>query len=95
MRPTFQQTFVYILFTKLNELWQLNFVSKMYIKIVKMWDTFCIHFVYISSDLQKVYILKTMFTIWIQNSYRMYIQIIVCEMDPPFQDILTHLLCTS
>ena len=55
-----------------------------------MWDTFCmqtfwIHFVYINSDLQKVYILKIMNTICIQNSYRMYIKIIACKMDLTFQ----------
>ena len=34
--------------------------------------TICIHFVYISSDLQKVYITKTMYAICIQNSYKTY-----------------------
>ena len=53
-------------------------------KFVEMWDTFCIlpfciHFVYINSDVQKVYI---MYTICIQNSYRMCIQIIVCRIRP-------------
>ena len=56
---------------------------------------FFIHFVYISSDLQKVYIIKIMYTIYIQNSYRMYIQIIVFKMDPSFQHIVTCFLCTS
>ena len=46
-----------------------------------------IHFVYISSDLQKVYIINILCTICIQNSYRMYVQIIVCRMDPLFQHI--------
>ena len=39
-------------------------------KFVKMWDTFCIetfckHFVYINSDVQKVYIINIMNTICI------------------------------
>ena len=37
-----------------------------------MCDRFCIHFVYINSDLQKVYIVRTMYTICIQNSHKMY-----------------------
>ena len=53
------------------------------------------HFVYINSVLQKVYSINIMYTVYIQNSYRMYIQIIVCRMDPLFQHILTRLLCTS
>ena len=72
--------FVYVLYTKCTQ------------KFVEIWDTFyiqtiCIHFVYISSDLQKVYIINIMYTICIQNSYRMYTQIIVCKMDPLFQHI--------
>ena len=56
---------------------------------VKIWDTFCIqtfciHFVYINSDLLKAYIINIMYTICIQNSYEMYIQIIICRMDPLF-----------
>ena len=34
-----------------------------------------------------------MCTVCIQNSYRMYIQIIVCKMDPSFQNILTSIFC--
>ena len=69
-------------------------------KFVKMWDTFCIqilciHFAYINSDVQKVYITTTMYTICIQNLHRMYMQVIVCRTDCLFQHILTHLLCTS
>ena len=80
---TFRQTFVYILLTKLKELWQLIFCTKCLQKFLKMWDTFCIqtlciHFVYINSDLQNVHITKIMYSICIQNSYRMYLQIIVC-----------------
>ena len=65
-----------------------------------MWDTFCIqtfciHFSYISSDLQKVYIINIMYKIGMQDSYRMYIQIIACRMDVLFQHILTRLLNTS
>ena len=67
---------------------------------VKMRDTFCIqtyciHLVCINSDLQKMCIINIMYTICIQNSYIMYIEIIVCRMNPLFQHILTHLLCTS
>ena len=63
-------------------------------KFVEMWDafciqtlciqTFCIHFVYINSDVQKVCLVNIMYTICIQISYRMYIQIIVCRMGPLF-----------
>ena len=50
-----------------------------------MWDTFCIYFAYINSDLQKVCKIIIMYIIFIQNSYRIYIQIIVCKMDNLFQ----------
>ena len=57
MYPPFQQTFVYIFNNKLKEPWQLNFVHKMYTKVCRnTLDIFYIHFVYINSDLQKVYI---------------------------------------
>ena len=100
MYTTFRQTFVYIVYTKLKELWQLVLYTKCIQKFVKMWYTFCIqtvfiHFSYINSHLQKVYIIKIMYTIFTQNSYRMYIQIIVCKMNPTFPHILTRLLCTS
>ena len=48
---------------------EIHFVYKHFVAI---------HFVYINSDLQKVYIIPIMYTICIQNLYRMYIQIIVC-----------------
>ena len=66
-------------------------------KFVEMWDTFCkqLNFGYINSDLQKMHIIKIMYTICIENSYRMHIQIIVCRMNSLFQHNLTHLLCTS
>ena len=57
-----------------------------------------IHFVYIayiSSDAKELYIINVMYTIYIQNSYRMYIQIIVYRMNLFFQHILTRLFCTS
>ena len=85
--PHFDKTFEYILYTKLNEPWELNFVQK----LVKMWDAFWIHFVYINSDLQKMYIIKVMYAIYVQNSYRMHWQIVVCKINPTFQHILTHL----
>ena len=76
MYPTFRQTFVYILYTKLKELWQLKFVNKMYTKVcrhvVYILHIPCIQFLYISSDLQKGYIIRTMYTICIQNTYKIY-----------------------
>ena len=86
---TFGQTFIYILYIKLKEQWQLNFIYKMFTDIC--WDVgyilyiFCIHFAYINSDLQKVCKIIIMYIIFIQNSYRIYIQIIVCKMDNLFQ----------
>ena len=59
-----------------------------------MYTKVCQNVVYINSDLQKVYIINIKYTIFIQNSYKMYIQIIVCRMDVLFQLTLTHLLCT-
>ena len=84
------QNMGYILYT--NILYTLC-IQNVY-KFVKMRNSFCIHFVYISSDLLKAYIIN-MYTICIQNPYKMHIQIIVCRMDPLFQHILTHLLCIS
>ena len=46
-------------------------------------------FLCINSDLQKVCIINIMYTISIQNSYRMYTEW------TPFQHILTRLLCSS
>ena len=46
-------------------------------------------FLCINSDLQKVCIINIMYTISIQNSYRMYTEW------TPFQPILTRLLCSS
>ena len=52
MYTTFQQAFVYILYTKSKELCQLNFVYKMYTKVchnvryilyTNILYTFCIH----------------------------------------------------
>ena len=94
MRYIFTQTFciyfVYILYGKCIQ------------KFVEMSDTFCIHFgihfvyiAYISSDAKELYIINVMYTIYIQNSYRMYIQIIVYRMNLFFPHILTRLFCTS
>ena len=104
---TFRQTFVYILLTKLKELWQLIFCTKCLQKFLKMWDTFCIqtlciHFVYINSDLQNVHITKIMYSICIQNSYRMYLQF-NCMLNQPhisayFDPFVVHFLvnhCTQ
>ena len=83
---TFCIHFVYILYTKYIQ------------KFVKRWDTFCIqkfciHLACINSDLLEAYIINIMYTICIQSSYKMYMQII--RMDSLFRHILTHLLCTS
>ena len=47
MYPTLRQTFVYIFHTKFEELWQLNFVFKIYRKVCGNVEyilyTFCIH----------------------------------------------------
>ena len=61
---------VYILYTNI-------LYTKCIQKFVKMWDTFCvqtfcIHFVYINSDLLKAYIINILYTICIQNLYKMY-----------------------
>ena len=97
MYTTFRQTFVYILYTKSKELCPLILYAKCIQKFVDMWYTFCIqifwiHFVYISSDLHRVYIINIMIAICIQNSYKMYKQVIVCRMDALFQLILTRSL---
>ena len=82
MYTTFQQTFVYILFTKLKELWQLIFYIKRLPKVSRnvgyILYTVCIHFAYINSDLQNLCIIKIMYSVCIHSSYRMYVQIIVC-----------------
>ena len=64
------------------------FVNKIYTKFCRnvgyilYTDIFySLHFVYINSDLQKMYIIKIMYTICIQNSCRMFIQINVCKME--------------
>ena len=68
----------------------------------KSLSKFGIHFVYIpfvysfykSVLIHKNCTSKILRAICMQNSYRMYIQIIACK-DPTFQHILTRLLCTS
>ena len=62
-----------------------------------MWDTFCIqtfyiHFVYINSDVHKVYIINIMYKICIQKPYTMCIQIIVCRIDALFQHIVVFVV---
>ena len=85
---------------KIKRTMTTNCVYQMYAKVCRnvgyilytnILYTFCIH----QFDLQKVYIIKIIYTIYIQNSYRMYVQIIVCKRDPTFQHILTCLLCTA
>ena len=73
--------FVQILYTKVCR-------NMEYILYTNILYIFCIHFVYISSDLLKADIINIMYT-------KMYIQIIVCRMDLLFQHIFNHLLCTS
>ena len=73
--------FVYILYT---------FCVQNVYKCVEIWNTFYIqtfyiHFVYINSDLLKAYMINIMYTIYMQNSYKIYMQIIVCRMDPLFR----------
>ena len=71
MRTTFQETFGYIFYTKLKG--SKILYTKLQ-KFAKIYNIFCIqifyiHFVYINSDLQKVYI-KNYAYICIKNSYR-------------------------
>ena len=61
---------------------RILFVNKIYIKFCRNVGyilytdiLYSLHFVYINSDLQKMYIIKIMYTICIQNSCRMFIQI--------------------
>ena len=75
---------------------ELILYTKCIQKFVKMWgtfciQTFCIHFVYLFWSTKSVHHKHYIYT----NSYRMYEEIVVCRMDPLFQHILTHLLCTS
>ena len=44
----------------------------------KILNIFCIGFVYINSDLRKVYHTCIMYAICIQQSYRMNVQIFAC-----------------
>ena len=64
------------------------FVNKMYTKfgrnvgyILYTDILYSLHFVYINSDLQKMYIIKIMYTISIQNSCRRFMQVNVCKME--------------
>ena len=52
----------------------------MFVKILNMFciETFCVGFLYINSDLQKVYSTCIMYAICIQHLYRMNIQIFAC-----------------
>ena len=66
----------------------IRFVSKTYTKFgrnvgyILYTDIFySLYFVYINSDLQKLYIIKIMYTDCIQNSCRRFIQINVCKME--------------
>ena len=68
-------SFVYILYTKLKELRQLNFVYKNMVQtFVEIWDIFCILFVHILRTpiliYKKIYILRTM------DIYNLYIKFI-------------------
>ena len=60
-------------------------VYKVYTECIQIHITFRQTFVYILYTKSK--------ELCQQNSYRMYIQIIVCRMYPLFQHILTYLLC--
>ena len=99
MYTTFQQTFVYILYTKLEEPWQLNSVYKVYVKVC--WNvgyifytyllyTFCIHWFWSTKSVHHKNYVYNLYTKFMQNVYKNNL----CKMDPTFQYILNHLLCT-
>ena len=67
-------------------------------KFVDMWNTCCIqtfriYFVYINSDLQKVYIINIMYTMCMQNSYRIYLTNNYIQNRSLISTCLTCLLC--
>ena len=78
MYTTFRQAFVYILYTKLKELWQLNFAYKMYTKVCQnvgyilytnILYIFCIHQSRSTKSVHhKNYVYK-LYTKFIQNVY--------------------------
>ena len=92
MYPPFQQTFVYILYTKLKELWQLNVLPKMYTKVCRK-----VGYILYTSIL--IYKKCTSKKLCIQFVHKIQteciIQIVVCKVDPTFQHTLICLLCTS
>ena len=67
----FRQAFVYILCTKSKELCQLNFVYKMYTKVC--WNVRYILYTSILIYLKRTSLTLCIYTTYIQNSYKMYI----------------------
>ena len=67
---TFRQIFAYIFYTKLKELWQLNFVYKMYRKVC--WNVGCILYasilIYKKCNIRKTYI-HNLYITSMQNLY--------------------------
>ena len=67
-------------------------------KFVDMWNacciqTFRIYFVYINSDLQKVCIINIMYTMCMQNSYKIYFTNNYIQNRSLISTYLTCLLC--
>ena len=92
MYSTFQQTFVYILYTKFKELWQLNFVFEMYTKVCRyvgyilytsILYTFWVHQFWSTKSVHQKNYVYNLYTKLIQNLY---------TNNPTFQHILTRLL---
>ena len=73
MYPIFRQTFAYILYTKLKELWQLNFVYKMYTKVCQnvgyILYTICIHELRSTKSAHHKNYVYNLYTKFIQNVY--------------------------
>ena len=65
MYPIFRQTFVYILYTKFSWHSSFDFVYKYMEKLVEMWYTLCIYFVYILYTL----VVCIFYNFCIQNVY--------------------------
>ena len=67
-------------------------------KFIDMWNSCCIqtfriYFVYINSDLQKVYIINIMYTMCMQNSCKIYLTNKYIQNRSLISTYLTCLLC--
>ena len=73
MYTTFRQTIVYLLYKKSKELWQLNFVIKMYVKVCRnvkyILYTFCIHQFWATKSVHHKHYVYNLYTKFIQNVY--------------------------